>query len=402
MTKKTSNTVEGEGSNAKRARSISLDGILKIIRVGTAEEFKDLLTQGLISNINMTNERGETLLMVQCINHCLKGVKLLIEHGADVNITDGQGNSAFILACRYYKDYAKEECASIIKFLVTKGANMNVISEFSSPIRGYQRGSALFEACIVSRLDVVSLLLELGATVNDVDALLVACVLRNIDVVKLFMSHGADVNVSNNYGHTSLGIACHNGYNDLVDVLLDHGADMNLGSDVFNRTPFTLACINSRLSTAKLLLDRGADVNRDMGATLVLSCEYAQICVVRLLLERGANVNGTLRNGRFSPLMAAVCRKDRGMIDLLLEYGADINAEDGGSCALSIAASFEQRENVILLLERGADLYMADGVTPIAHSTSGLLTADPEIAALVEQYREVNKRANRAFKPLLK
>ena len=70
-----------EGRNAKKARAISFDGILKVLRLGATEEFDELLTQGQISNINMTNARGETLLMIQCINHNLSGVKLLLVHG---------------------------------------------------------------------------------------------------------------------------------------------------------------------------------------------------------------------------------------------------------------------------------------------------------------------------------
>ena len=90
------------------------------------------------------------------------------------------------------------------------------------------------------------------------------------------------------------------------------------------------------------------------------------------------------------------------MIDLLLEYGTDINAESGVVCALNYACIRYQRENVILLLERGADLYKEDGVTPIAYTTHGLFVTDPEIAALVEKYGESNKRAYRALQPLLK
>ena len=108
MTKR-SNTAGGEGRYAKKARTISFDGILKVLRLGATKEFDELLTQGQISNINMTNARGETLLMIQCINHNLSGVKLLLVHGVDANIRDDQGNSALILACRNYKVYAKEE-----------------------------------------------------------------------------------------------------------------------------------------------------------------------------------------------------------------------------------------------------------------------------------------------------
>ena len=129
---KSSNAAKSEGEESEKKEAMSFYGILKVINEGTADEFEELLTKGLISNINMTNDRGETLLMMQCINHSMKGVKLLIEHGADVNITDGLHNTALILACRHNKDDAKEECAEIIKLLVTKGASINSASVFSS------------------------------------------------------------------------------------------------------------------------------------------------------------------------------------------------------------------------------------------------------------------------------
>ena len=409
MPKKKSGTVIIDGEEARNTNAISFGGALKVINEGAAEKLKELLNQGL--NINMTNDRGKTLLMIQCINHGLKGVKLLLEYGADAKITDFWGNSALILACRHHKANCKEECAKIIKLLTAKGADMNSASVLSSAIRheGYGKGTALFEACIRGRVEVVRLLLELGADINVThqNPLVEACTFRRINVVKLLISYGADVNARNHYGHTSLGQACGYGFDDIVEVLLNHGADMYLfipqGPNKLN--PLIIACMNGNVSTVKLLLDRGADVNYmcDGRTPLQTACYYGDIRVARYLLKRGADSNASSPYG-LTPLMTAARDScNCFLLNLLLEYGADINTECRGHCALSIAAEKYWRENVILLLERGADLFKEDGITPvIAYFSYSIFTSDPDIAALVKQYGELNKRANREIQPLLK
>lgn len=232
-----------------------------------------------------------------------------------------------------------------------------------------------------------------------------SCTMSLIDAVRLFLLYGVDVNFSDFDGRTGLSIACEHGYDDLAQLLLNQGADLNLTQEGSDRTrPLLVACVHGRISTVKLLLEIGADINHDGAvSSLIIACALGYFDVVKLLLKYGADVNIASSSGRIPLMEAAIAyRKDKGLIDLLLEYGADINAESDGVCALGYACLCHKRENVKLLIERGADLYKADGVTRIAHSTSDLLTTDPEIISLVEQYREVNKRANRAFKPLLK
>ena len=409
MPKKKSGTAIIDGEEARNANAISFGGVLKVIRLGAAEKLTELLNQGL--NINMMNDRGKTLLMIQCINYGLKGVKLLLEYGADAKITDFWGNSALILTCRHYKADCKEECSEIIKLLVTKGADINAASAFSSAFRleGYERGTALLDACLRGRLDVVRLLLELGADIDDSNhnSLIEAYLFRRINVVKLLISYGADVNARNHNGHTSLGRACMYDFDDVAAVLLDHGADVYLlipqGLNKLN--PFIIASMNGNVSTIKLLLDRGADINYicDGCTPLRTACYYGEIRVVRYLLKRGADANASSPYGLTPLMLAARDSCNCALINLLLEYGADINAECGGHCALSMAAEKYRRENVIFLLERCADLYKEDGITPvIAYFSYSLFTTDPEIAALVKKYGEANKRTNREVQPRLK
>ena len=286
---------------------------------------------------------------------------------------------------------------------MAKGADIKAASRFSSAIRCYVEGTALFEAFLEGRLDIATLHLELGAAIKRAihNPLVVFSDLRQNDVVRLLIAHGADVNLIDNDDRSSLSVACERGYDDLVELLLDHGADMNLVRSVYHCSPFLLACIKGCFSTVKLLVDRGADVNYvGERAPLVAACQHGQVEVAHLLLERGADVNKALKQDGVAPLMAAAAcnRVDQGMIDLLLEYGANINAEYGVFCALNISAIKDRRDIVILLLERGADLYRDDGVTRIAYSTHGsIFITDPEIAALVVKYGESNKRAYRAL-----
>ena len=324
MTKKRSTTSSIGRTEPKKAKAISFDGILKAIRLRTAEDFQELLAQGLISNINVTNDRGETLLMIQCINSYLEGAELLIEHGADMNITDGQGNSALILACRHYKDARKEECSEVIELLVAKGANINEVSVYSSPIRGVERGTVLFEACIKGRLEVVPLLMKLGAAINatNQNPLIESCVLHNMDVVRFLIAHGADVNIIDYYGNTCLSVASLKGIDDIVELLLDHGADINLVRDIYRYTPFILleygADINAenevgycalgaadecnRLDTAKLLLERGAYLYKEDGVTSVATLRRGVLAKNPALIEKYGEINKRVYRG-LQPLL---------------------------------------------------------------------------------------------------
>jgi ankyrin repeat protein len=88
--------------------------------------------------------------------------------------------------------------------------------------------------------------------------------------------------------------------------------------------------------------------------------------VAELLLAAGAEVNG--RGGDRMALYAAARRGDEAMVTLLLEKGADINANDGAvGTALHAAAIGGHKDVAELLLERGADANVrtSAGVTPL-------------------------------------
>jgi hypothetical protein len=78
--------------------------------------------------------------------------------------------------------------------------------------------------------------------------------------------------------------------------------------------------------------------------------------VARLLLDKGADVNA--EGGRFgNALQAASFNGHRGVVELLLDKGADVNAQGGQLGSALIAASLHGHRRVVeLLLDKGADV----------------------------------------------
>ncbi|KAL8356455.1 hypothetical protein RB601_001653 [Gaeumannomyces tritici] len=125
-----------------------------------------------------------------------------------------------------------------------------------------------------------------------------------------------------------------------------------------------------RLLRAILQTASQADVNlkNSYGNTpLSLAASNGYEGIVQLLLENGANIDLADIGGR-TPLLEAASEDHEGVVQLLLEGGADANLTDtGGETPLLRAAAGGYEGIVQLLLEGGADANLAStgGKTPL-------------------------------------
>lgn len=88
---------------------------------------------------------------------------------------------------------------------------------------------------------------------------------------------------------------------------------------------------------------------------LIIAARSGQVGLVKLLLDRGADVNARDKETETTALIAAAHQGHVQVVDILLQKGVDVNAKDKtGKTALSEATRYNHDDVAKLLRERGA------------------------------------------------
>ena len=151
--------------------------------------------------------------------------------------------------------------------------------------------------------------------------------------------------------------------------------------------PLLQAAGQGDVEQIRLHIARGTDVNKvgDRGRTpLSAAVQASHVEAAKLLIEAGANVNADSPYG--PPIVIASMRMKIELADLLLSNGANPNATDsGGRTALICAAELRWKELVEMLIAKGADLNVTDGQGRTALSVA-TRTRDEEIIELLRSH----------------
>jgi ankyrin repeat protein len=330
---------------------------------------KELLEAGQDANAVVPDD--DPLLVTATHNEDLATVKLLLAHGADVDMvpTDGRGGNALWTAA--------SRGLPLTKLLVDSGADVNFVSAC---------GTALSAACTKSDLSVLRFLLERGARVNTIDrsgctALITASMHGVAETVQLLVAKGADVNNPSTY-ITPLFAAAQAGRTDVMAILIDAGADVNAKTEGgrFDKSytyakppPLIAAARLDCVDATAILIDAGADVNAQDSGALLGALLGGHERTVALLEARGAK---ELALHRLTDACMEVCTKvrdphDRREFDprqeivtgLLLDRGANVNAN--ASSALRAALTDGNQRLVALLEAKGAKKLTLDQLNEI-------------------------------------
>ncbi|KAJ8678584.1 hypothetical protein QAD02_014371 [Eretmocerus hayati] len=277
---------------------------------------------------------------------------------------------------------------------------------------GPPRYELLKEAILHHDRGTVMWLLKEGCPVNDdriSDTPLHAAVLINdADLARLLLSEGARIEAANAHRLTALHLAFETGNNDMVDLLLA-GCNTKLNPfTVYGLSHFHIACVRNNWRVAHAFLEHGVNANallekcfygRDYVyyRPLHLAVEYEHLELAELLLKYGANVDARDRYRR-TPLHLA-CRFNREKARQRLTNG-DTDLVETPVDVLRILREdgVEQVSMVELLLRFGADVEALDSVNapPLLHVLAGCDCA--HMQAVVGQHLRMERATSDACK----
>ncbi|XP_057667659.1 putative ankyrin repeat protein RF_0381 [Diorhabda carinulata] len=247
------------------------------------------------------------------------------------------------------------------KWLLNKGANVNAVG-------GRHRQNALHVATRGPYLALMRILVEAGADVNAVDVeehSILTCAVRQgcEETVRFLVRKGARVNHEESGGVTALRLGIWANNSAVVKILLENGARV-----IHSHHLVHVAVSNNNLDIIKMLVESGAMVNSrdDQGQTpLMLACSRKNFAIAKYLLSHGADVNAA--NHIDGKTALHVCVQDvretksiYQLVDLLVKYGADMNASSYQGNVLFYSIILENRSAAIALVQHGADVNIRD------------------------------------------
>ena len=329
---------------------------------------------------------GMTPLHLSALYAAVETAATLLDAGSDLNIQDGAGRTPLHFA-------AWGNSRSVAELLLQRGAALQTSQ--------HTRSEYCVWKDVIGARDIVATLLRRGpgsiregSQANDQLSETSWAGLRPVAEVLL------------NRANTPLHWAAFGDSRDVAEVLLDEGADVHGGRSE-GTTPLDLAALGNSTNTARLLMERGAVAQGRKGnpATPLHWAALGNACeTLALLIDRGADP--AVRPDRWTPLHFAALGNAREAMELLLARGAEMgpqntsgtvlrswydwrearegvpayDAESSGGTLLHWASVRNAADVVDLLMERGADLEAEDGEgrTPLDYAAQGNAVAAAE------------------------
>ncbi len=272
------------------------------------------------ANVNSLNNEGWTPLMTAAEFGNADVVKVLLSHGATVDLKDSGGHNAW--------DHATERGHPDIAAMILAGPKA---AAATTPV-----AAATATAVSVFASTAAAPALDPKCVEWKLPPIVCAAMLGQPAVVKSLIDSGVPVDAPDPGGSTALHWAARNGRKDVVYLLLDHGAAVNQKNDN-GGTPLDWTAKFDKDdggACANLLIQHGADVNtvnRHGWTPLMLAAEWGNTGVATALLSKGAIANLKEESG----LSALDHAKAAGHADIAaLIAGAGVSSPPAGPKAI--------------------------------------------------------------------
>ena len=269
------------------------------------------------TDVNATNQEGNTPLHRAAIKGNTEIAKALIARGANVNATDLSEWTPLHWAV--VKNHIE-----IIDSLITADADINASCRV-----GF---TPLYHAISDGKIEIVKKLIQAGLNIAQPGGnywmpypLHLAISKGHMDIAQLCIDKGANIEATptSDSNKTPMSIAIKENQPSIVDLLIKKGAFLHgrYLHDALFRAKNT--------DIAKQLIQNEVDIhttNANDNTTLMVAAMEGHIEIVKLLIQAGANVHYTSRSHHCTALHVAAMSDHVEIIKLLIEAEADVNA----------------------------------------------------------------------------
>ena len=423
-----------DGNFMKRFLDSVENTLVGAARAGNLEAIKQHIADG--TDVNALHFEMPPLTWAAVMGQT-EAAELLLQHGADINGRNRDGNTALHLAMFLGR-------AETAELLLKSGADVTAknddgatpidtigvpweMTKFASEFMGVELEQEQVEAGKAKIREMFSADANIGAEIppnseNNSTDLWRAASTGDLQAIKRYIKEGGDINALDKvFQLSAMSWSALHGQTEVVQLLIEKGAKVNIKSGD-GATPLHSAAFLGRVDVAKLLLENGADIkarNND-GATPIdvlyvdwettafigslvgvdtVKEDIAAMKMGRSEIAKLFGVKDTFDGAGTPPpqnLSEAAFTGNFAAMKQALADGADPNTKDptSGSTLLATAALMGHAEIVALLLEHGADINARsqDGGTAL-HAAAFLGRAET-VKLLLEKGADTTLRSN--------
>jgi ankyrin repeat protein len=389
------------------ADSANIEAVKELLAAGVKIRAKNSAANGILLNYLRADARFYSLTgeeRARRLTAYENGIEILLDAGADPNVKDDSGKTPLVIA-------ADGGYLRAVDILLKR----NLSDEKNQ--KDLALWTAVWRNRYESRYEIAQLLLKNGASPNFLirdyesnsdcaSALMTAIDSSDLQMVELLLANGADVNLSCKSGNSAFSKALYrvrDYYYDkslqqksqkIVDLLFASGLDVK-AVDNFGTTTLMMAIQYGNYPAVERLIKMGVPVNaktkRGETALMLAASTTGRFGIVKLLIESGADVNAAFEytneyqgNSYYfchTPLANAAAAADitdepndlTDIMQLLAANGANVNFKcANGETALTMAARALSVKGVQKLIELGADAKGEQGTLALKYAKERL------------------------------
>ena len=298
-----------------------------------------LLSHVIVYHTNLLNSINALEIPKE---YSLKAVIKEVEHDfANIIIVlFGAGMSYNNNKRSYFTTLVQHNLENIIKILIDFGVDINM---------GEDKNELLYKAMNNKNLDLFNYLIDNGLNITDgySSALYGAIQSGYIEGIKMLFNSGVDINGRfGQYRDTGIMISVKNKNKEMLMTFINARGDPNVGNH-FRQTPIFEAVKNNDIEIVNILVDVGANV--ETAYAIINAIEGNKQKIMKILMRGEINLN----NPQY--LNAAINKKNREMVEILLDRGFDINYKNEIYNA-PIFSAYRDLELMKYLISKGADI----------------------------------------------